>query len=224
MAAPTITNTMTSGNTALAAEINTNFQDLIDGISDGTKDLTINKLITDSTVTMSGTTTNLDATSHTIGFKNASKWTANTITELDLAACQKIDMGGTNIAQTITPDVNTLYPQTIPKAFARVSMKQLGFEETTGLISVVGGSFNFNYSASSYQNATITVEFLTPMADSDYVVILTGPQDPPSGPMHATVISQTVSNFIINYFDAAGAKVTMDGIGQDCRFAVFGNQ
>jgi hypothetical protein len=42
MAAPSVTNTFTNGTTADATQVNQNFTDVINGITDGTKDLTFN--------------------------------------------------------------------------------------------------------------------------------------------------------------------------------------
>lgn len=51
MGAPSVTFTLTNGTTIKASDHNTNFQDLINGITDGTKDLTINSLVAAGGVT-----------------------------------------------------------------------------------------------------------------------------------------------------------------------------
>lgn len=232
MAAPSITNTMTSGTTALAAEMNTNFQDLIDGVSDGTKDLTINQMTADSTVTMSGTTlayaSALTSSSDPIvNFQNTSKWTVNTITELDLAACQKIDMGGANIGVSISPDNNTLYPQAIPKAYGHSVVLGSG---SCGAISTAGGAFNFAYSASSWDVSSMAIQFRTPMQDADYSIVAnyhkrTGAEPQFGGIAHLTVISQTVSGFVVLALGVRGILMNFGDSGDSqVYFAVFGNQ
>lgn len=54
MAAPSVTNTFVNSTTASATEVNTNFTDLINGASDGTKDYTINALTCAATATFNG--------------------------------------------------------------------------------------------------------------------------------------------------------------------------
>ena len=54
MAAPTITYTLTNGTTADATKVMQNFNDLLNGITDGTKDLTINALTVAGALTANG--------------------------------------------------------------------------------------------------------------------------------------------------------------------------
>lgn len=54
MAAPSVTYTFSNGTTASASEVNTNFTDIINGVSDGTKDLSINALTCAGTATLNG--------------------------------------------------------------------------------------------------------------------------------------------------------------------------
>jgi hypothetical protein len=54
MAAPTLTYTLTNGNTADADQVMQDLNDLLNGITDGTKDLTINALTTNGAVTLNG--------------------------------------------------------------------------------------------------------------------------------------------------------------------------
>jgi hypothetical protein len=57
MAAPSVTYTFTNGTTADATQVNTNFTDLINGASDGTKDYTINALVVGGAATFNGAMT-----------------------------------------------------------------------------------------------------------------------------------------------------------------------
>ncbi len=57
MAAPSVTYTFTNGTTADATQVNTNFTDLINGASGGTKDYTINALVVNGAATFSGAVT-----------------------------------------------------------------------------------------------------------------------------------------------------------------------
>src|SRR5580765_8450867 len=51
MPAPSVTFTLVNGTTIKASDHNTNFQDLVNGITDGTKDLSINSLVTTAGIT-----------------------------------------------------------------------------------------------------------------------------------------------------------------------------
>jgi hypothetical protein len=57
MAAPSVTYTFTNGTTIDATQVNTNFTDLISGMSDGTKDFTINALTANGSATFNGAMT-----------------------------------------------------------------------------------------------------------------------------------------------------------------------
>lgn len=57
MAFITVTNTFTNGTTADATQVNTNFTDLIAGLSDGTKDINISAFTAGGVSTLNGNTT-----------------------------------------------------------------------------------------------------------------------------------------------------------------------
>lgn len=54
MAAPSLTNTLTNGSTADASQVMQNFNDLLNGITDGSKDLSISALTCAGTATLNG--------------------------------------------------------------------------------------------------------------------------------------------------------------------------
>jgi len=54
MAGPSVTYTFTNGTVADASQVNQNFTDLINGLTDGTKDLNINALTAAGTATLNG--------------------------------------------------------------------------------------------------------------------------------------------------------------------------
>ena len=54
MAAPSLTYTLTNGTTADASQVQQNFSDLLNGITDGTKDLSISALTCAGTATLNG--------------------------------------------------------------------------------------------------------------------------------------------------------------------------
>jgi hypothetical protein len=57
MAYPSVTYTFVNGTANNATEVNTNFQNIIDGLSDGTKDLNINGINLNGTLTTVGSAT-----------------------------------------------------------------------------------------------------------------------------------------------------------------------
>lgn len=71
MAFPSVTNTFTNGTTIDAPEVNTNFTDIINGFSDGTKDINMNAATLAGTVTMNGAVTLGNATGDDITFNGS---------------------------------------------------------------------------------------------------------------------------------------------------------
>jgi hypothetical protein len=66
MAYPAVTYTFTNGTTASATEVNQNFTDLINGLSDGTKDISISALTVAGTASLNGAVNIGNATSDDI--------------------------------------------------------------------------------------------------------------------------------------------------------------
>lgn len=68
MAAPSYTYTLTNGTTADASQVTQNFTDILNGVSDGTKDLTISALTVGGTATLNGNVTLGNATGDDLTF------------------------------------------------------------------------------------------------------------------------------------------------------------
>ena len=66
MAAPSLTYTLTNGNTADASQVMQDLNDILNGVTDGTKDLTISALIANGAVSFKGTVGLGDATADDI--------------------------------------------------------------------------------------------------------------------------------------------------------------
>lgn len=66
MASPSVTHTFVNGTTADASQVNTNFNDIINGITDGTKDLSISALTCAGTATFNGNMTIGNAATDTL--------------------------------------------------------------------------------------------------------------------------------------------------------------
>lgn len=58
---PAVSNTLVDGTTAEAADLNTNFDDLVDGISDGSKDLNVNNISTSGSLSVGENSTTYKA-------------------------------------------------------------------------------------------------------------------------------------------------------------------
>jgi len=91
MAYITVTNTLVNGNTADAGELNTNFTDIINGTSDGSKDLNVAALTCAGNVTFNGNTTIGNATSDTITF------TARAASDFLPSADDTYDLGSSSL-------------------------------------------------------------------------------------------------------------------------------
>jgi hypothetical protein len=91
MAYITVTNTLVNGNTADAGELNTNFTDIINGTSDGSKDLNVAALTCAGNVTFNGNTTIGNATSDTVTF------TARSASDFLPSADDTYDLGSSSL-------------------------------------------------------------------------------------------------------------------------------
>ena len=116
MAAPSVTYTFTNGTTADATEVNQNFTDIINGITDGTEDLTISALTCNGVATLNGAVTLGDATSDDITVNGyiASSLLPKTSATSDLGSSAQnwqhlyLDNGATD-SGTIYFDAGTTY-------------------------------------------------------------------------------------------------------------------
>lgn len=68
MAAPSYTYTLTNSSTADASQVMQNYNDILNGVTDGTKDLTINALTCNGTVSFKGNVTLGDASADDVTF------------------------------------------------------------------------------------------------------------------------------------------------------------
>lgn len=66
MAAPSLTYTLTNGTTADASQVQQNFTDILNGITDGSKDLTVNQLTINAALAVGGNTTIGDSSTDTL--------------------------------------------------------------------------------------------------------------------------------------------------------------
>ena len=91
MANVSVTNTFTNGTTADASQVNTNFTDIINGTSDGTKDFSINALTCAGTATLNGNVNIGNASSDDLSI------TASLASTLAIKTTFSYDIGATAI-------------------------------------------------------------------------------------------------------------------------------
>lgn len=87
MAAPSVTYTFSNSTTADATEVNQNFTDIINGITDGTKDLTMNLLTVNGAASFNGNVTLGNATGDDVSF------TGRVATDIDPKTAASNDLG-----------------------------------------------------------------------------------------------------------------------------------
>src|SRR5687768_4250313 len=88
MPAPSVTYTLTNGTTADASQVMQNFNDLINGVSDGTKDLSVNALTLAGALTANGHATlgNASADDLTVNASLASHLPIKTTNSYDIGS------------------------------------------------------------------------------------------------------------------------------------------
>jgi hypothetical protein len=145
MPAPSVSYTLVNGTANDAGQVNTNFTDLVNALTDGLKDLTVGSLTLNSAINLVST---LKPTNVTYSLGDST----HRFTTLAL---------GTNLAIAAAPNTNTLYPNNMIKA---AGLLTLG---AAGAVTVTNG---FNIASASYSGSTLTVTFHTNMASADYAV------------------------------------------------------
>ncbi len=168
MAAPSYSYTLTNGTTADATEVQQNFSDILNGVTDGTKDLTCSALTVQGNFTVNGTTITFgNATTDSIVFTGylGASIIPGTDGAYDLGTA---DLGfralylGDGDAETVKLAVQAMsadWTLTLPAA-AGVAHQVLKTTNTSGTVafsSVVGPDLAANYSIT----ATVAASALT---------------------------------------------------------------
>lgn len=91
MANPAVTNTFANSTTADATQVNTNFQDIIDSLTDGTKSLSIDALTCAGTATLNGAVTLGNGTPDDI------TWTGSLASTIPIKTTYSYDFGSSTI-------------------------------------------------------------------------------------------------------------------------------
>ncbi len=138
MAAPSVTYTFVNGTTASATEVNTNFTDIINGVSDTTKDLSINALTCAGNATFNGNMTFGNASSDTITF------TGSLSSTIPITTTYSYDLGST------TKGLKNIYLGSDDSA-ARTTLLKAGTVGTSNTLTfpITDGTIGLNTDASS---------------------------------------------------------------------------
>lgn len=166
-AAPSITYTFTNATTADATQVNQNFNDVINGITDGTRDITVGTLVSNGLVTATGAFT----------------------------AASTVALTGAAIAKTSAPTLNRLYPNSIIKAWA---MLTLG---AAGAVTVTEG---YNVNTASYAVGAITVNFHTALTSANYAPVVSFWRTGSGNGAHAAPNTLLVGSFKIDLIRDTG--------------------
>lgn len=139
MPAPSITYTFSNSTTADATQVNQNFTDLINGMSDGTKDFSISALTCAGVVTLNGNTTIGNASSDdltitaslasTINIKTHNSYDIGTVTSKGLRAIYFASSSATNTAKLQGPAISSDVTHTLPTATGTLALDQNVFAQ-----------------------------------------------------------------------------------------------
>jgi len=166
MTAPSVTYTFSNGTTADATQVNQNFTDVINGITDGTKDLTISALTVGGTATFNGNVAVGNASSDdlTVTASLASDLPIKTNTTYDIGSLTKglaeLYMGGTSTftAKLAAATLSASRNYTIPEVSADASFVMTqGAQTIVGVKTFSSGIAFANETLSTYDEGTGTL-------------------------------------------------------------------
>lgn len=166
MPAPSVTYTFSNGTTADATQVNQNFTDVINGITDGTKDLTINALTVGGTATFNGNVAIGNASSDdlTVTASLASTLPIKTNTSYDVGSSTKglanLYMGGSSTftAKLVAATLSANRNYTIPEVSADASFVMTqGAQTIVGVKTFSSGIAFANETLSTYDEGTGTL-------------------------------------------------------------------
>lgn len=167
MASPAVTYTFSNSTTADASQINQNFTDLINGMTDGTKDFSISALTCAGNVTFNGNTTIGNASSDDLTI------TASLASTLNIKTTNSYDIGSTTLglralyfganSQTVNIKGSASMSATWTFTLPTTAGSNLQFLQTngSGVTSWVTPSLRFGLFA--YKTAGVTVTAGTPL-------------------------------------------------------------
>lgn len=166
MPAPSVTYTFTNATTADATEVNQNFTDLVNSLTDGLKDLTVNAITANGAVAFNGTVTlgNAAADDITVTGSLASSIPIKTNNTYDIGAAtlglRKIYLGNGGAGATcdiVSASHATTREYSVPDCGAAANFVMTELAQTiTGVKTFSSGIAFANETLSSYDEGTFT--------------------------------------------------------------------
>lgn len=217
MPSPSVTNTFANSTTADASQVNTNFTDIISGMSDGTKDLSISALTCAGALTANGNVNlgNASGDDLTITASLASTIAIKTTFSYDIGSAtiglRSLYLGASDSsarsARILAGAVSASYSITLPTAVAAQNSSVLTFD-TSGIASFEPKS-KIAVSGSKTSNYTATAADTLILCDSTSAFTVTLPAAA-SSTGKTLIIKKTTSDFNAVTIDG-NASETIDG-------------
>lgn len=209
MPSPSVTHTFSNSTTADATQVNTNFTDLINGASDGTKDYSINALTCAGAATLNGNVTLGNASSDTLTI------TASLASSIAIGTTNSYDIGSATVglrsvyfaasdssarsARLLAGAVSASYSITLPTA-APASADSVMLFTTGGVASFVNRSTGTTASKTAAYTATLADDvILCDATSAAFTVTL------------PAAASSTGKILTIKKTDSSANAVTLDG-------------
>lgn len=185
MAFPSVTYTFSNSTTADATQVNQNFQDIISGLSDGTKDLSISALTVAGNASFSGNVTLGNATgddvtvtgslASTINIKTTNSYNIGSAT-LGLAGIYFGQSGGANTSRVVAPVVASDLTHTLPSTTGTVLNEKSSaackcwIEYTSVTTTAITASYNVT-SVTDNGTGNTTITIATDFASAGYSAV-----------------------------------------------------
>lgn len=141
MASPTVTNTFSNSTTADATQVNQNFTDLINALTDGTKDLSVSALTLAGNLTANGNTTIGNAAADdltitaslasSIGIKTHNSYDVGTVTSKGLRAIYFASSSATQTAKLQGPAIAADITLTMPTITGNIALSTFTLQQFT---------------------------------------------------------------------------------------------
>lgn len=164
MAAPSLTYTLTNGTTADASQVMQNFTDLLNGITDGTKDLSISALTVAGTATLNGHVNlgNSSADDLTVTASLASSLPIKTNTSYDVGSStlglRALYLGGTSTftGQVLSATLAASRVWTVPDTGANANFVMTELAQTLNGLKTFGSGLQMSNGTSGYTPTTFS--------------------------------------------------------------------
>lgn len=182
MAYPSVSYTFSNSTTADATQVNQNFTDLINGLSDGTKDLSISAITAAGNATFNGNTTIGNASSDdftltaslasSIPLKTHNSYDIGSVTTLGLRAIYFASSSATKTAKLLGPAISSDVTLTLPSKTATIDVVPTvsSVQSTTYSILTTDDIILYDTSGGAF---TTTLPTAVSAAGKRYTLVLT---------------------------------------------------